>query len=228
MILSIHQPNFFPWLGFFNKLYSSDEFIFLTDSIRSKNDKYLTRSYILNNASRTYLSMPIGPKQIKICDLLMPNNARWRINMLNLLNASYSESEFYDEILTDLESLLMYDCDNFSEFSINIIYFLMKKLQINTNCYIDKNFNKDFGVSTLRLVNLCNEVDADKYLSGIGAKSYIDEEIFLKNRIDVMFQDYLPRDYKQISNEFKPGLSIIDALFNCGYYETEQMIKNPL
>ena len=148
MIASIHQPNFFPWMGFFNKINSSEVFIFLTDAKRSKNDKYLTRSRILNNSSENYLSMPLGPKQIKISDLLMPNDNQWRINMLNVINASYSNCNFYDEILIDIEKLIMFDCKYFFEFSINIIYFFMKKFNIYTNCFIDLNFDRDFGQSS--------------------------------------------------------------------------------
>ena len=226
MIVSIHQPNFFPWMGFFNKINSSDAFIFLTESRRSKNDKYLTRSLILNNSSQSYLSIPLGAKQIKICDLLMPKDRQWRIDMLNVINAAYSSCDFYDEILVDIEKLLMFDCEFFYEFSINIIYFFMKNLNIHTNCFLDKNFNKDFGEASMRLVNLCNEVNAEKYLSGIGAKSYIDEDIFIKDKIDVIYQNYSPQPYGQRSNEFISGLSIIDVLFNCGYDAAEKLIKN--
>jgi hypothetical protein len=226
MIASIHQPNFFPWMGFFNKIHSSDAFIFLTESRRSKSDRYLTRSLILNNSTPNYLSIPLGPKQVNINDLLMPINDQWRIDMLNVINSSYSACNFYDEILVDIEKLLMFDCKYFHEFSINIIYFFMNNLNIHTNCFIDKNFNKDFGQASLRLVNLCNEINAEKYLSGLGAKSYIDEDIFIKNKIKIIYQNYFPKPYKQDSNDFISGLSIVDVLFNCGYYEAERLIKS--
>ena len=69
-------------------------------------------------------------------------------------------------------------------------------------------------------------VKADKYLSGLGAMTYIDEDIFIKNKIDVIYQNYIPQPYKQYSTEFISGLSIIDVLFNCGYNETERLIKS--
>lgn len=226
MIVSIHQPNFFPWLGFFNKVNSSNMFIFLTEAKRSKNDKYLTRSLILNNHSKKYLSIPLGPKQLKIKNLELPLGSKWRVDMLNLLHASYSKSKYYDEMLSDIEKLIMFDCQYFSEFSLNAIYFFMKNLKIEKNYSIDSDFNADFGEGTSRLVNLCKEVNASKYLSGQGAKSYINEESFLNNDIDLIYQDFSPRPYEQLSKKFIPGLSIIDVLFNCGYELTENLVKN--
>ena len=56
MIISIHQPNFFPWMGFFDKLNRSDKFVFLTSSVRSKNDKYLTRTRLLSHSKPCYIN----------------------------------------------------------------------------------------------------------------------------------------------------------------------------
>ena len=81
MIVSIHQPNFFPWMGFFDKINKSDQFIFLTGSTRSKNDKYLTRTKVLNNAKSQYLSVPLGIKQISIKQLMMPADNRWKVKI---------------------------------------------------------------------------------------------------------------------------------------------------
>jgi hypothetical protein len=146
--------------------------------------------------------------------------------MLNVLHASYSKSNFYEELHNDIEKLIMFDCQYFYEFSINIIFFFLKTLNIQKTCYRDLDFHKDFGEANDRLVNLCNEVQASTYLSGVGAKSYIDEDIFLKNKINVVYQDYAPNSYNQQSNKFIPGLSIIDVLFNCGYHVTEKLIKD--
>ena len=186
----------------------------------------MTRSLILNNYSKKYLSIPLGPKQKIIKTLELPPEKKWRVDMLNQLHAAYSESNYYEEIHNDFEKLIMFDCRYFYQFTINIIYFFMKALNIKKTCYIDLDFNKEFGESNNRLINLCNEVKASTYLSGVGAKSYIDEDIFLENKIEVVYQKYLPPQYKQLSDEFIPGLSIIDALFNCGYSKTEIIVKN--
>ena len=73
------------------------------------------------------------------------------------------------------------------------------------------------GKSTQRLVNICNSINADTYVSGIGGKDYIDTTLFEKNKINLEYQKFSHPDYPQhFSNSFVPNLSIIDALANLG------------
>ena len=161
MILSIHQPNFFPWMGFFDKLNKSDNFVFLTESLRSKSDKYLTRTKIINNSSSRYLSIPLGIKQIKINQLLMPVDNKWKIKTLNIIHASYRSSKYYEEVIPSIKELIMHDSMYFSDYSINIIKYFVNQLNINTHIHIDTDFNKDFGLVTFKC----------KYSAGLNPKA---------------------------------------------------------
>ena len=227
MIVSIHQPNFFPWMGFFDKINRSDQFIFLTSSTRSKNDKYLTRTKVLNNAKSQYLSVPLGVKhkQIPIKQLIMPADNQWKVKVLNIIKESYRGSNHFDEVYDDIEELLMYECEYFSDYSINIIRFLISKLHIDTELHIDTDFNQDFGVSNQRNIALCKKVGGDIYLSGSGAKVYNDNKLYSENSLELIYQDYVAPSYVQMSNEFISGLSIIDVLFNCGFEGVEKLLK---
>ena len=227
MIVSIHQPNFFPWMGFFDKMNRSDQFIFLTSSIRSKNDKYLTRTKVLNNAKSQYLSVPLGVKhkQISIKQLMMPADNQWQVKVLNIIKESYRSSNHFDEVYADIEELLMCEYEYFSDYSINIIKFLISKLNIDTELHIDTDFNQDFGVSNQRNIALCKKVGGDIYLSGNGAKVYNDNKLYSENSLELIYQDYIAPTYTQMSNEFVSGLSIIDVLFNCGFEGAEKLLK---
>ncbi len=73
------------------------------------------------------------------------------------------------------------------------------------------------GTSTERLVNLCKAVGADTYVSGIGGRNYMDENMFTKNNIKLEYQRYAAKQYPQrLSQVFVPDLSIIDMLVNIG------------
>ena len=225
MIVSIHQPNFFPWIGFFDKINRSDHFVLLTASYRSKSDKYLTRTKIVNNLKQQYLSVPLGDQETPINQLIMPENNQWKIKLLNILHAAYSNVNYYEEVFSDVEVLLMNDSKYFSDYSINIINYLISKLNIETVLHIDTDFDKNFGTSNQRNIAICKEIGAELYLSGNGAKTYNDDNLFKKCSIDILYQDYLQPSYKQQSVKFIPGLSIVDMLFNCGYEETKKLLK---
>ena len=226
MIVSIHQPNFFPWMGYFDKINRSDKFIFLTYSLRSKNDKYLTRTKILNNNSKPqYLSIPLGIKQISINQLMMPVDQQWKAKLLNIIKESYRDSNHFDEVYKDIKELFMCEHEFFTDYSINIIKFCILKLNIDTKLYVDTDFDQDFGLSNLRNVALCKKVGGDIYLSGNGAKVYNDNKLYKDNSLNLIYQDYIAPTYVQISNKFIPGLSIMDVIFNCGYRETENLLK---
>jgi hypothetical protein len=226
MITSIHQPNFFPWMGFFDKVFKCDSFVFLTSSFRSKDDKFLTRTKILDDSTSKYLSIPLGVKQIPIKDLLMPNGKKWKIKTLNIINNSYHNSKFYEPIVSDVEFLIMNESEYFSDYSINIVNFLLEKLNIDTEIFIDTDFDKDFGVSNERNIAICKEINATTYLSGIGAKAYNNANLFKINNLDLVYQNFSQPIYSQNSNQFIAGLSIMDAIFNCGYEKTEKILKN--
>jgi len=214
MIVSIHQPNFFPWLGYFDKINKSDVFIFLTMSKRSASDNYFTRTSISINDKMKYLSIPFGKQEPIITDLEMPIDKKWISKHLNLIKAAYCESKYFNEIYPDIEKLYMNNQTKYYyEFSISIIRFFLEKLCIDTATYIDVDFNKDFGTSNIRNINICKEVQAKTYLSGVGAKAYNDGDMFKVNGLNLMYQEFTS----------PYNLSILDVVFNIGFENTKQL-----
>jgi len=226
MIVSIHQPNFFPWLGYFNKVFLSDKFVYLTEAQRSKNDKYLSRARIIsNNQSIKILSVPIGSAQTSIDSILLPEDKKWKQKFLNSISEAYRYSIFFDQIYNDIEMLIKFKCKNFDQLSIHINNFFFTKFNIDTLIHIDKQFDVDFGFSNQRNISICKHLGAKKYLSGTGAAAYNDLKLFDKNNLELIYQNFNLKAYPQNALNFIGGLSIIDALFNCGYASTEELIK---
>jgi len=67
-----------------------------------------------------------------------------------------------------------------------------------------------------RLIAICKSLKADTFYEGASGRNYIDEERFLAEGIQVVFQNYRHPVYPQLYGEFIPYLSIIDLLFNHG------------
>ena len=47
-------------------------------------------------------------------------------------------------------------------------------------------------------------------------KEYLDENLFKKEKINVIYENFIHPKYSQINGEFIPNLAIMDILFNEG------------
>ena len=69
------------------------------------------------------------------------------------------------------------------------------------------------------------ECKATKYItgSGPGSKRYINEDDFKNAGIELEWQDYKPKEYKQLNGEFIPYMNVLDLLFNNGPYSKQYL-----
>ena len=75
------------------------------------------------------------------------------------------------------------------------------------------------------LINLLKSVNASNYLSGDGARAYLEEDMYITNNINLIWQEYTHPIYEQQFDGFIPYLSIIDCLLNCGIEESKKLIN---
>ena len=98
---------------------------------------------------------------------------------------------------------------------------ICKLLNINTTLswsWEHKSFDElDAADSTERLAMLCKAVNADQYITGPAAKTYLDRTRFQKAGIDVFWADYSSFEpYEQLHGEFDGTVSILDFLMMNG------------
>lgn len=218
MIITIHQPEYLPWLGFFDRIAESDIFIILDDVGYQKNG-FINRNKIKTAQGWQWITVPVkgrSPNQ-KINEVLIDNQSDWREAQLRSLKFNYSKAPYFGEYSDFFEAVFKKDWELICDLDIylieNIIAFLGLKTKIEK--YSDMNLK---GVQTERLVDICKKFGADTYLSGPGGKEYMDLGKFEEENIKVVFQEFKHPEYSQqfMKAGFIPCLSIIDLLFNCG------------
>ena len=218
MNVSIHQPDFFPYPGFFNKIFLSDVFVILD---RTQFEFGITNrnKIITPEGAWTRISVPVknGQKFFQINDVKINNDMNWKEKNLDLISKSYSKSKFFDLYNTSINSIFEEKWEYLIELNIKILKTIFEWLDVKTKIIFESELNVK-GTSSEKLLNICKEVKATKYVSGPGGKNYLDEKIFQKNHIDIEYQKYTPISYSQLnSKSFIPNLSILDLLFNMGY-----------
>lgn len=221
MILAGHQPNYLPYLGFFDKLVRSDVFFILDDAQFSKGD-FHNRNRIKARETIEWLTIPVIKKKIpinetKIKNEITYNEGSWQEHHLCLIEKAYSSSPFFSTYFPSLEKTYL-AANNMQLLAENNVFFLEYFCNI-FNVKIPKILTSTLHLETRRsqkIVDICKILKADTYLSGDGAKEYLDEKLFAANNIKLIYQNYKHPTYPQIDKIFTPYMGIIDYLFNCG------------
>lgn len=221
MVLSVHQPQYLPWLGFFDKLAKSESFVFL-DNVQYKPREFQNRNKIKAKDSSLWLTVPVvtkGHARQRISDARIDNSFPWMRQHLKSMQSWYARADHYHEYISYFEGLYSRRWDWLAELNEEIIRFIQRELCISTRIYYESQLNAA-GARSQRIINICKELKADTYLSGSGGKDYLDEGLFRKEGIKLIYQDFRHPVYRQqfikTDSDFIPGLSIVDLLFNEG------------
>lgn len=170
MICAIHQPNFMPWLPFFDKVASCDVFIILTHCQFEKGG--FQNRFRIGSAWKT-MSVEGGLDLLTHKKYMNPGSDWDRI-----VNSLPQYSEVFKKLDIHPDNNLVFT-------NVHIIQRIRTILNLKCGIVMD---HATKAKSTMRLVELCKEVGATTYLSGIGAKAYLDESNFTDAGIKVEFQ----------------------------------------
>ena len=108
------------------------------------------------------------------------------------------------------------DFEYLGDLNVLLLEFLCSELGIRTEIISSRDL-KARGTPTERLVNICREVGANRYVSGPAAKSYINEAEFAKAGIGLEWMDYSNYPcYSQLHGTFDHHVTVLDLLLNTG------------
>ena len=231
MLVTIHQPDFLPWLGLFNKINKADHFIILDHVLNNPKaaDFYCRRVKMLIGGKEHWMSVTLKKDPdnlfipINTMELQMDDTSTKKF--LQSVDLNYRKAPFFSEVFSLVNDYFYLPTNNLSKKNCWFIIEVMKKLNINTTITYSSDLNPQF-TSNEMLIDLLQKSIATTYLCGSGAMSYQNDDLYLKNNIKVEYNNFVHPIYNQFnSKQFLKGLSIIDALMNLGFEETSKLIK---
>lgn len=228
MVVGIHQPNFLPWLGYFNKIIRSDVFILLDDVQFSKGSVGNRNKVKTDKATEAWMTVPL--KHLKgsfltYNEIEIDYASKWNTKLLAVFHSYYRKAPFYKTVREAFEPILMQEYDNLSALNIALIEMVYAELGLKTKMVRSSTLALEVEDKNERILNLCRHFKADVYLSGKGAKAYNDEDLFKEYGIRIVYQEFAHPTYQQINGPFVSNLSIIDALFNLGFASAATLLN---
>jgi len=217
MIAAIHQLQYWPGLRFFAKMRAADLFIYL-DDVQFEKREFQNRNRIRTPRGWQYLTAPVVSKgrfSQKINEVELDNPADWLKDHLQAVKQNYARAPFFKQYLPAIETLYSRDYRLLADLAIATMDLLKDAFGIKTPVKFSSEFKID-EVSSARLAKLCAAAGADGYLSGSGAKAYLDPGVFSFAGIKLSWQEFSPRPYPQAFPGFEPDMSALDLLLNCG------------
>jgi len=218
LIISVHQPHYLPWLGYFDKIAASDLFVLL-DNVQYKKREYQNRNKIRTRQGVKWLTVPVattGKYEQMTGEVEIESGASWREKHLETLRHAYSSAPHFKRVFEELEELYMgREWARLAEINSAMLAWFMKEMEIETRVALESELGTG-GLSTERIVNICRAVGADVYLSGSGGRDYMDEALFEKAGLKLEYQKYEHPVYPQVHGGFEPFMGIVDLLFNAG------------
>jgi|SRR3990170_433314 len=217
-IVAGHQPNYLPYLGFFDKLKKCDLF-FVADNVHFERQGFTNRNRIKISNGVKWLtvptehcgcSMPIN--EIKIANKSNPN---WRRQHWLTLKQNYCKAPFWKQYCDFFERAYSQEWFLLVDLNLYLLKTMMRFFEIETPLVLLSSLRVSGERNDLVLA-ACKAMGADVYLSGIGAREYLRIETFEKEGIKVIFQDFQHPKYNQLHGDFATNLSAIDYLFNTG------------
>jgi hypothetical protein len=213
--IAIHQPQYLPWLGYFDKLDSADVFIFL-DTVQFKKHEWQNRNRIRTKDGWQWLTVPIidrFPEQIDRVEV----NAKtdWQRKHCQALRLHYGRAPFWDPLGPELVTLLESPWTRLSDLNVAATDLLCRHLGIKTSRLLASGLSAR-EEPTDRLIDLCRAAGGTTYLAGQSGPSYMDVGRFSEAEIAVQVQSYTHPQYPQRHQPFISHLAVVDLLFNCG------------
>ena len=225
-VVAIHQPNFLPWLGYFDKLARADVFVLLDDAEFSKGS-HTNRVRILVDGEPRWLTVPVdraGGSSQPIAEVRIREDGRWREKAVETIRHAYARAPHFDEAFAVVEPLLRESTDRLAELNETGIRELAGRLGLDGPELVNSSSLGVDGGATERLVEIVAALEGDAYLEGGGAGGYQEDEKFERAGIEVRRQEFDHPDYPQAADEPVHGLSIVDALMSCGLERTAALL----
>jgi len=218
-IVTIHQPEHLPWLGFFSKLDAADLMVSL-DVVPFRKNYFQNRNRVLGpDGGACWLTVPVrldGHLHGQIRTVPIAEDGRWRRKHLGTLEHRYRRHPYFGEVFDRIAPILEADWDGIADLNHALIDVLKDALGITTPIVRASDLDVAGSRSEL-LAAICQRVGAEVYLSGPSGRDYLDPAPFEAAGVRIAYHDYEHPVYQQRGSDgFVSHLSVLDLLFNCG------------
>jgi len=212
----ILQPQYFPWGGVFEQIKMADIYVHYDDVQFQHGGGFTNRVQVKTAQGIVWMTVPVtGASFTSIKETPIDYKHKWRKKHLGLLSQSFARAPFKKDMMDIAEAVLAPEHPDVAELNIKGIEACANYLGMAPAFYRSSALGIG-GSSTQRVVNICKHFGANVYITGLGARNYIDYNMFEEAGIRLEYMDYADVQRPQLHGDFTPYTAILDLIANCG------------
>ncbi len=217
MKVVISQPMYFPWVGMLEQVRLADVFVHYDDVQYVRG--FFNRVQLKRENGVSWLTVPLQNfhRGQLINQIIIDDRVDWRSRHRDLLKLAYRNAPYRDDVLALVDLV-------FSEKMISLADLSRASVESLSNYYglmmgktvVRSSDLKIGGKGSERLLALCKHFHATSYITGHGARNYLDHDLFERSSIRVEYMNYRKLKYPQLHGDFTPFVTGLDLVANCG------------
>ncbi len=228
MRIAIHQPEYFPWLGFIDKARRVDALVML-DSVQFDRASLQHRAKVIGANGVVWLTIPFVhrfPQRIDAVEIAEP---RFALKQWKTLQACYGRAAGWRSAAPKLEALLGASSKStlMTDVTIPSVRLLLEAFGVATRVVRASELRSEGDKGEL-VLNLCRELGATSYLSGRSGANYLDAKAFAAAGIELEIQAFTVPTYprlRDVTAGEQRGISALDAWLNLGDESARALLK---
>jgi hypothetical protein len=219
MTVAIHQPNYLPYPGFFDKWDRADLFVFL-DHVPYSRSGWQNRNLIHTPNGPQRLSIPVAHRGASgsIRETPVMDRPAWRRKHRTAIEHNYAHAPHLDVSRPVLEQTYDPALHTIGAVNITCCSALARLLGIATPAITSSSLGVFTQTKTDLLIEICRRVGADTYLTGDGAATYLNTTAFTDAGLGLRWQHYTPPNYPRPHHaaQAQVAVSVLDLIVNTG------------
>lgn len=214
MKLSIMQPYFLPYIGYFQLINHADKFVIL-DDVQYIKSGWINRNYILQIDKPLLFTVPVSKLSSKslISDTTVMTGTGRITKFLKSVHLNYYKAPYFENVFSILTKIFETKHKNISHLNYFAINEVMKYLKIETEIVRSSSVYENRQLKgEIRIIDICKKENAAEYINLSGGQELYSKKNFRENGINLKFIKSKEIKYRQFKENFTAPLSVIDNL----------------
>lgn len=216
-VVVISQSMYFPWVGLLEQVRLADCFVHYDDVQFARG--FYNRVQVKTDAGTPWITVPLRDQHQgqKIDEIAVDDRVDWRQRHRDVLRHAYRAAPFRQEMFTLVDAVFAKPLQTLADVARTSFVALVEYFGLQTGRrFLNSRSLGIAGKATQRLLDITIAAGGTCYLTGHGARNYLDHELFERAGVSVRYMKYECVPYPQLHGSFTPYVTGLDLVANCG------------